>query len=258
MKRKKSIFALAITVLVASTSCGVNSREVEMGNTIPYPEEYDIEKDGASSYYGYGEHRTSPYFVHPGFYNMKSNDTLTIIPEFETYQQTASYTCGACSSLMVLNNFENTDYKEMEISEIEGIDEELGVGPEGIVKFFEEIGWDVESSLDKDGELTFEEMEDFQEWVKNNLSQGIPIIVGWIDWGGHWQVIIGYDTMGTEDHLGDDVIILADPYDTSDHLQDGYCVVSAEKFFSMWEPGFFSEEYQPQPWITAKPKLKKH
>ena len=23
-------------------------------------------------------------------------------------------------------------------------------------------------------------------------------MIAWNDWGGHWQVIIGYDTMGTE------------------------------------------------------------
>jgi hypothetical protein len=41
-------------------------------------------------------------------------------------------------------------------------------------------------------------------------------MIGWNDWGGHWQVIIGYDTMGTEVEQ-DDVLIVADPYDTTDH-----------------------------------------
>lgn len=31
-------------------------------------------------------------------------------------------------------------------------------------------------------------------------------MVEWIDWGGHWSNIIGYDTMGT-DEFGDDVLI---------------------------------------------------
>mgnify|MGYP001085109336 CR=1 FL=1 len=42
-------------------------------------------------------------------------------------------------------------------------------------------------------------------------------------------VIIGYDTMGTET-TQDDVIIVADPYDTTDHNQDGYGVYGAERF----------------------------
>ena len=39
----------------------------------------------------------------------------------------------------------------------------------------------------------------------------------------------GYDTMNTE-YEGDDVIIVADPFDTTDHNQDGYGVYGAERF----------------------------
>ena len=49
-------------------------------------------------------------------------------------------------------------------------------------------------------------------------------MVDWIDWGGHWQVIIGLDTIGTDD-TEDDVLVMADPYDTTDHYQDGYYTV---------------------------------
>ena len=60
--------------------------------------------------------------------------------------------------------------------------------------------------------------------------------------GGHWQVIIGYDTMGTET-TQDDVIIVADPYDTTDHNQDGYGVYAAERFlYNFTFYNFFSEE----------------
>ena len=66
-------------------------------------------------------------------------------------------------------------------------------------------------------------------FVRERIAAGTPILVGWNDWGGHWQVIIGYDTMGTE-YEGDDVIIVADPFDTTDHNQDGYGVYGAERF----------------------------
>ena len=67
------------------------------------------------------------------------------------------------------------------------------------------------------------------DYIQKTLAAGNPIMVGWNDWGGHWQVIIGYDTMGTET-TQDDVVIVADPYDTTDHNQDGYGVYSAERF----------------------------
>ena len=41
-------------------------------------------------------------------------------------------------------------------------------------------------------------MEDIQGW----LAEGKPVMICWNDWGGHWQIIIGYDTMGTEDDPG--------------------------------------------------------
>ena len=65
------------------------------------------------------------------------------------------------------------------------------------------------------------------------MKQGIPVLVAWNDWGGHWQVIIGYDTMGTETY-SDDVIIVADSYDTTDHNQDGYGIYGAERFYYNW------------------------
>ena len=75
-----------------------------------------------------------------------------------------------------------------------------------------------------------------------------------VEWGGHWRVIIGYDSMGTESPL-DDMLMFADPYDTCDHRQDGYTTQNAEKFFSMWFDHFIlppKEQYQP--WVVAYPK----
>ena len=66
-------------------------------------------------------------------------------------------------------------------------------------------------------------------WPRNWLAEGKPVMICWNDWGGHWQIIIGYDTMGTE-YEGDDVIIVADSFDTTDHNQDGYGVYGAERF----------------------------
>ena len=42
------------------------------------------------------------------------------------------------------------------------------------------------------------------------LAKGIPMMVGSDEWGGHWQVIIGYDNMGTAG-TQDDVLIDGGP-----------------------------------------------
>ena len=62
--------------------------------TIPFPADYDTTSSGASSYQNSGDHTDSIYFSHPDYYNMTSTDTLTILTNFKTYQQTTEYTCG--------------------------------------------------------------------------------------------------------------------------------------------------------------------
>lgn len=73
----------------------------------------------------------------------------------------------------------------------------------------------------------------FVKWLKGHLEAGRPIMVEWADWDGHWQAIIGYDNNSTPE-IGDDTLIFADPYDTSDHAQDGYYIYPLERWFYMW------------------------
>ena len=59
--------------------------------------------------------------------------------------------------------------------------------------------------------------------------------------------------MGTET-LADDVIIVADPYDTTDHNQDGYGVYPAERFFYNWTMyDFFENDPNDKLFLAAKP-----
>ncbi|OLS03610.1 C39 family peptidase [Tissierella creatinophila] len=89
----------------------------------------------------------------------------------------------------------------------------------------------------------------FVKWLRNNLDKGRPIMVEWGDWDGHWQTIIGYDNNGTPS-IGDDILIFADSYDTSDHWQDGYYYYPLERWFYMWKDrNIASKPYQIQPYI---------
>ncbi len=127
--------------------------------------------------------------------------------------------------------------------------------------FIKEIGWTVKTNRDSkeplDPYVEPDSPANFTTFVRSNLDAGTPILIDWLDWAGHWQVIIGYDTMGTPDLFGDDVIIVADPYDTSDHYQDGYFTIPAERFFYMWKEGIYTgPEAEEQPWIIATPPAK--
>lgn len=209
---------------------------------------------GAAQYEGKINIVDSPYFKHPDFYNMKSNDHLTILPRFRTHQQHTEYTCGPTVAMMVVEHYLGRPLDgEMEISRIMRTSPEKGTKVQGMCHYFRKLGWEVESSVDNSDE-TPAEYEDFLKFVKAKLDANTPIMVETVDWAGHWRVIIGYDTMGT-DFTGDDVLILADPYDTGTHFQDGYTAVPAEKFFYMWFDAFYySRKERIRPWLTAVPR----
>lgn len=102
--------------------------------------------------------------------------------------------------------------------------------------------------------MPFKNFGEFRELVLENLALGRPIMVENIEWGGHWRVIIGYDGAGTE-VTQDDVLIFAEPYDTTDHEQDGYSFGSARRFYSMWfDHSMLPKKQRKQPWLVAYPK----
>lgn len=211
-------------------------------------------EDGADSVEREGDHADSPYFSQLDFYNMESTDTLTILPKFKTVQQTSEWSCGVTCVLMVLNYFDMLgDYDEMSLAELRPQGAQPGATslPQAIAIFDAVGGFDLVTTLDY-GETVYEEFT--LATVREFLAGGTPLLVCWNDWGGHWQVIIGYDTMGTETEQ-DDVLIVADPYDTTDHNQDGYGIYGAERFyynFTMYD--FFDEaEGNDMLFIAAKP-----
>ena len=211
-----------------------NKKTLPEKHVIAYPEKYapDLHKDGASSFGGITDHANSRYYVFNDYYNMVSDETLHILTHFETYQQTTEYTCGAACALMVLNWFGQKRYHERLVGQLIESREGSGSTVENIADLFDLIGWNVEYHAGTD--LKFDTIEGFEQSVIDFIDRGIPILVDWVDWAGHWQVIIGYDDMGTAD-TQDDVLIVADPYDTTDHNQDGYGIYPAARFFSTFD-----------------------
>ena len=208
---------------------------------IPYALDLSPE-DGADSVERSGDHENSPYFAHPDVYNMESTDTLTVLHNFKTMQQTSEWSCGVTAALMVMNWYGKLgDWNEESLaalrhsldgSELEGYP---GTTLDQAIDIFNGVGgFDIVSTKDYPDGIW---MDDIQGW----LAEGKPIMICWNDFGGHWQTIIGYDTMGTE-NTNDDVFLVADSYDTTDQNQDGYGVYSAERLlynFSMY--GYFPE-----------------
>ena len=152
--------------------------------------------------------------------------------------------------MSVLYYFDNQDFNEAMLAKRMKTKPEIGTSLGNMVKFFKEIGWEVQSSLGKPPM----DRDEFQKFVIKNISAGNPIMVENVEFGGHWRVIIGVDTMGTE-IISDDVLIFDDPFDTSDHKQDGYAVGSLDRFYWMWfDYCMLPKKERNQPWLIATPK----
>lgn len=223
-------------------------------HTIPYPERFhaQMKEDGATAFIGKLDHPDSRYYVFNDYYNMTSDETLHILSHFETYQQMTEYTCGAACALMVLNWFGQKRYHEQVVGQLIESMPGRGTTVENLADLFDLIGWKVESHADT--KLKFDTLEKFEKTIIDYIDQGIPIMVDWVDWAGHWQVIIGIDTCGTDTPY-DDVLIFADPYDITDHYQDGYYIFPLSRFFGMWREGPCAGKEHPynQPFVVAYP-----
>ena len=226
---------------------------------IPYAVDLSPE-DGADSVERSGDHENSPYFAHPDVYNMESTDTLTMLTHFRTMQQTSEWSCGVTAALMVLDWYDALgDWNEeslaalrhsLDSTELEGYP---GTTLNQAIDIFNGVGgFDIISSNDYPDGIW---LDDIQGW----LSEGKPVMICWNDWGGHWQTIIGYDTMGTENEH-DDVFLVADSYDTTDHNQDGYGIYPAERLmynFTMYGAFPESEGGSDMLFLVASPNAAK-
>ena len=253
---KKTLWlsALALIVLLFCIACVGKRNAAPSLHAIAVPEDYPTAQDeaGADAYAGALNHTDSAYYAIRDYYNMHSGNGLYILPHFDTYQQTTEYTCGAASARMVLHRFGEDRYDEMQIGDMVEIDPEKGTGVEGLAAMFEALGWQVESHADT--ELFFPDEAAWGDYIIEHIEAGVPIMVDWVDWGGHWQVVIGLDNCGTDDPY-DDVMILADPYDITDHYQDGYYTYPLGRFFYLWFEGPCAGKAEPyrQPFVVAAP-----
>lgn len=210
------------------------------GETIPYPP--GLALGGTAAHIRNENRQPSPYYHHPDFYNFRGGGSLVILPNFRTYQQTTEYTCGPAALLMAAY-YRGVLLNELEVAHASGSTKQQGTSTRGMVKYLKHTGWLVRSSL-------FEPKTASLKFLRNEVEKGNPVMVEWIDWAGHWQVVIGYDDMGTPDDPADDVLIMADPYDTSDHLQDGYYIVPAQRFWHMWfDHNLLPKEQRHRQWI---------
>lgn len=171
------------------------------------------------------------YFPKFDFKKELPTETILLLKDFKTIQQTTDYTCGPVCANMVISYYERQPrHSELETAELMGINAYTGTMPAKMEKYFKKLGYQVES-ISKKYEL--KSYEDFANMVTDNIQLGTPVIVESAVWGNHWRVIIGIDKLN-DCTPNDDVLIMADPMDVADGMQDGYTIINARKFFFTW------------------------
>ena len=99
MKKLVSLLLAAVMLLASVSALAAGNYTDEM----KFDDGIDLSADdGADSVERLGDHVDSPYFSTLDFYNMESTDTLTILHNFKTIQQSSEWSCGVTSALMVL------------------------------------------------------------------------------------------------------------------------------------------------------------
>ena len=108
--KKTTIMLTAAFLLMSLCSCGgkdvKDSKDVKETADVPeihaiaYDDSLDTLDDegGADAFDHSLDHADSRYYRILDYYNMESDESLHILPHFETYQQTTEYSCACASS----------------------------------------------------------------------------------------------------------------------------------------------------------------
>ena len=194
---------------------------------------------GSANYY---ELKPSEYFVSLGV---------------KGYQQTTSYTCGPAAVMSLLRWYSVLSDADLNSATEMRIAHEMNTGspdsshpgtmPPAAVEWLEKNGFDV--TWGTNGSL---------EMLRNNLNKGIPTIVEWSDWGGHWVVVTGYYAGSQTPEGGRDSIFFADSGTnwTSVNNPNGITSFNADRFYYMWYDALYSEKIVKGVYITAVPHKK--
>ena len=266
MMRRKEIFGLFLLCLLSGilSFSWADKTTTNKEQFIPILKGVDGKIAGPAARMEQQKYQNSPYYKKIDFYAGSPSKTLQKLAYFKTYQQTSDYTCGAACAVMafywfgITNLSEDALTKEMDIRQDDNPREDgsFGCTTAALAQAFRSRGFGVLSSADtqdKNGR-SFATAAQFAQTVQDNIKNNRVMLTENSDWGGHWMVLIGYDDMGT-DTLEDDILLFADPYDTTDHNQDGYRIKSLQHYFYEWlDCSIMPKEQRIQQYVTIDTK----
>lgn len=168
------------------------------------------------------------------YYEMKPNPYYTSLG-LKGYQQTTDYTCGPAAVMSLLRWYGKLSASEMNPATEMRIAAEMGTGNMTSLRpgstQSQMVDW-----LNANGFYATAGEDGTLEMIRENLKKGIPMLVEWIDWGGHWVVATGYYAESESPSKGADTIFFADPavHWTSPVNPDGISSFNTWRFRDMW------------------------
>ncbi|MBR2322213.1 MAG: hypothetical protein IKA54_01330 [Clostridia bacterium] len=220
-------------ILNSDQSYGGSVNESLYGKGAPKNGEFDV--------------ANSPYFTVNDYYNMLSTTgdyPLTILPNFKPYQQTMKNSSAFACLVMAFNRLGldvTGEYSELSLyqkyEQLNGVTlKDADVKSADLRDFIKSLnlGYELESKPFPSGN-TKNSSDLFRSFVERNLNEGNYVLVRYqsqADFG--WKIIIGVDGLDT-DFYYDDVLILANPFDVSDHYQDGFSLQRLGSFTVWWQ-----------------------
>ena len=174
------------------------------------------------------------------------------------YQQTTDYTCAPAAVMSLLHWYKLLPDKELNAQTEMRIAREMGTrdmqSPQPGTTTEEIVKW-----LDSNGFVVLAGQDGTVDLVRSYLNKGIPVLVEWIDWGGHWVVATGYHAAYESPAKGPDTIFFADPAShwSNPNNPDGISSFNAWRFRDMWfdvqylNPGQITRNV----YIVAVPKV---
>ena len=153
------------------------------------------------------------------YYEMKPNLWYVSLG-VKGYQQTTDYTCAPAAVMSLLHWYKLLQQKDLTAETEMRIAREMGTR-------------DLKSPQPG---TTTAEIVNWLELLRSYLNKGIPVLVEWIDWGGHWVVATGYHAAYESPSKGPDTIFFADPASrwANPNNPDGISSFNAWRFRDMW------------------------
>jgi predicted double-glycine peptidase len=182
------------------------------------------------------------------FFNLDPNNSSTFL-DIKAYQQTKDYTCGPCAVMQILKYYgfltdrDMNKITELCIAREMGTSQQTGTSEQQITHWLQAHGFKVKVGYN--GTIAL---------LRDNLNKGIPTLVDWIDWGGHWVAVVGLDETNSHSHSKCNTIFFADSAAKYNYIkhQDGITSFNVERFSTMW----FNSEHKENIYIyiVATPK----